>query len=1773
MSDPTDSATAGELRIDGRYRIVRRLGRGSQGDVLLVADEHEQGQERALKLVPGIGHRERDRLAGEFRRLSACHHPALVRVYDLGVLSRPCAEWPAGTAFFTADHVAGQSPVAALAAAVDGMPSADRGSGDAHPADLLLTIAEDIAAALAHLHAAGLVHRDVKPANIMVRRAGQPDASAVLLDLGLAAARGLGQVRGTLAYMAPEALSGHVDPRSDLYGLGAALYHAVTGRPPFLATEPETLIRAICGRAIAAPAAAWLPPELRGVIMHLLERDPTDRPSLAQILLDELARARDALGRPRAIHSAVRHIGRYPASLLPPRLTARQDELDVLRSAFEATAQDHSQTEERPRLLRIIGESGHGRTALITTAVRDYQLAAAAALAAPVWFVRGTPETLTHGLLGAMAHDSEAGARQTWQQSAESELPAEGQAQRALYAWTDRLLAAAGARAPLVLLLDDCADDARCAALARAAMAGHPAFAAGLLLVVTSTATAERAESEPLAGVLDVPLAPLSASDTCAVVESMVGRPVARSWCARLAAVTRGSPRFIVEAVRTASARADAAQIESVSIDELMDELLDPAHGHSLTGLLTARFATLPADQADVLAALAVLGGSARASELAGMLKCEIAEVYARLATLRSRGFLADEQLAPPWTGADDPSDDSSGCRATDPPIEARMPSPAHTDAIHRAIPAARRTSLHRAALAMWHARDPDAPGARDPVARARHLVETGPVHRAAQACAEAARELWRRGDVERALVAVRYASERSSGQAAADNRILHARIATAAGRYDEAVEYAQGSVRSRAAGRRRQARFVLARALFKRGDLAAAERVLQALVAADEDGDDLAARGAFARLLVARGRHQDALRIASAADQDAESAPSDDADQLAGGRALCLESAGLARLYTGDLDAAERAFARLERAARAHDAQAILGRALSLRGMVEHARGRIADAADLYRRAGECARAAGEVHAAAVYDINQATAHSERGQFGAAMTALDRARDALLRLGSVAELAAAQFNRGIALLALGQIAAARRATREAHQYARAPRMRIYAHLLDGDTCRREGDRAGALAAYGRAYELAEAEEAPREHLLVLLELAVTQAEDNDRRALDLLARAAEVAHGPDDRDRLLLCRARVALTLGDDLKDVSALANSLAELAERTAASGRVDQAWRTEVMCARLARAHAADATAKRYCRQARARFEEMLAGAPEADREGMRGDPDAAALSALSAELDLRRDATATLASRTLDGLHSAAQLRRMLALSRRLNSQLSLQPLLADVIDTAIEMTAAERGFLLLRERGQLRVVVARNFDQASLDGQDARMSRSMAERAARTGEVVMTVDASFDERFETAESVVALRLRSVVAVPLRQKSSVIGTIYVDHRFRRSAFAEEAVECLQELADIAAVAIENARLVEESRRRQAEIVELNRRLQAEVVEKDTEIVRMRLSPSHNARAGLRHRYADIIGRSPAMLDMLRLIDRVAETSLPVVIFGESGTGKELVARALHESGDRRQGPFVPVNCGALPAQLLESELFGHVRGAFSGADRDRRGLFEVAHLGTLFLDEVADTSAAMQTRLLRVLQSGEIRRVGDTRVRRVDVRVVAASNRRLRELVARDQFREDLFYRLHVLAIDVPPLRERPQDIPLLCQHLLDRLVGDRPLPQLTERALQRLCGYSWPGNVRELENQLARAVALAGAIIDVDDLAPEIRAEARVAELDDLRIKPRVESLERELVAAAMKRTGDNQTAAARLLGMSRYGLQKKLKRYGMSSAREPTGPGDRSPDE
>ena len=405
--------------------------------------------------------------------------------------------------------------------------------------------------------------------------------------------------------------------------------------------------------------------------------------------------------------------------------------------------------------------------------------------------------------------------------------------------------------------------------------------------------------------------------------------------------------------------------------------------------------------------------------------------------------------------------------------------------------------------------------------------------------------------------------------------------------------------------------------------------------------------------------------------------------------------------------------------------------------------------------------------------------------------------------------------------------------------------------------------------------------------------------------------------------------------------------------------------------------------------------------------------------------------------------------------------------------------------------------------------------------------------------------------VSLELRSILCVPFRVSRDLRGAIYVDNRVHRGAFDEGGQRLLERLADQAALIIGKIRDIEEIRR-------LNERLGERIVEQESDLETARRTLRE---VGVPAPAGGLVGDSQAARAVRELLERAAPSSLSVLIEGASGTGKELAARALHELSQRSGGPFVTENCASLPESLIESELFGYKKGAFTGAEADRQGMFERADGGTLFLDEIGEMPSGLQAKLLRVLETGEVRRLGDSTSRPVNVRVVAATNRDLEREIGEGRFRADLFYRLAGLRVQMPPLAQRTEDIPLLVDHFL-RLerARDGVERRVHQRVLTRLCRRPWPGNVRELRNEVARLCVLSEGDLTDPEL---VSAPGPALERGPSGTLRSMAEIEREAIQDVLDRVGGDKQRAAEILGISRSKIYQRLREW-----KEDTEPGD-----
>lgn len=478
--------------------------------------------------------------------------------------------------------------------------------------------------------------------------------------------------------------------------------------------------------------------------------------------------------------------------------------------------------------------------------------------------------------------------------------------------------------------------------------------------------------------------------------------------------------------------------------------------------------------------------------------------------------------------------------------------------------------------------------------------------------------------------------------------------------------------------------------------------------------------------------------------------------------------------------------------------------------------------------------------------------------------------------------------------------------------------------------------------------------------------------------------------------------------------------------------------------------------------------------------------------------------------------------------LLKISEEINSVRETSLLFDRVMDIAIKTLHAESGFILLKSPGHdknFEVVTARNISSTKISSIRG-LSSSVVNQVLEKGKSVISVDAQADERFSGSESIMMHQIKSVICAPLIYGNQLTGAIYMDSKAGTNQFDSNSLKFLEAFSGQAAIAINNSRIFES-------------------LQKENKQLKKQISFSSL--------FPEIIGKSKPMQHIFELIHDIADSSASILIEGESGTGKELVARALHVHSSRNNKPFIPIFCHGLSENLLESELFGHKKGSFTGASENKAGLFEEADGGTVFLDEIAEIGVNIQTKLLRVLQEREIKRVGETQVRKVDVRIISATNKDLEKEVDKNNFREDLFYRINVITIKLPPLRERKDDIPLLADHFLKYYAkkNKKNITHFSKKAYDYLFEYHWPGNVRELENTIERSVILTRGTEIKDDLFQFKKPRA------ELLIGKTLKEIEKYAVLKTLEMSNNNRTKTAGILDVSRRWLQYQLKDWGI----------------
>ncbi len=489
-----------------------------------------------------------------------------------------------------------------------------------------------------------------------------------------------------------------------------------------------------------------------------------------------------------------------------------------------------------------------------------------------------------------------------------------------------------------------------------------------------------------------------------------------------------------------------------------------------------------------------------------------------------------------------------------------------------------------------------------------------------------------------------------------------------------------------------------------------------------------------------------------------------------------------------------------------------------------------------------------------------------------------------------------------------------------------------------------------------------------------------------------------------------------------------------------------------------------------------------------------------------------------------------LNPVAGLRKLFDFSEKLMHVREIDALLEAMLDAVLDVTGGEKGLILLLEHGESGgkpvVRASRHVHKESIADKAGVISDSIVRKVLETGKPIIVSDAVSDAQFGSSESVVALRLSSVMCAPLMSQGHVTGALYVGNDRVKGLFERAQLDVLSIFAAQASLILQNAFLLSSLRA-------------------DTEKLSAELKDK---------RFGDIIGVCPSMMEVFRKLQKVATTDISVLITGETGTGKELIAREVHRRSGRANGPFVVINCGAIPENLIESELFGHVKGAFTGAIASRPGKFQVADKGTLFLDEIGELPLALQVKLLRALQERIVTRVGDSKPEKVDIRIVAATNRELEKEAREGRFRQDLYFRLNVVNLWLPPLRDRGDDVLVIAKALLSKFTVElaSSVQGFTPQALTAIKKYAWPGNIRQMENRIKKAIVLC----EQNVLTPEDLDLGPSAESSILPLEKAKEEFQRKYVLEILERNKGNRTLTARDLGVDPRTIFRFLEREG-----------------
>ena len=1737
MRTRQDAPRIGELeKLLGDFLIEEELARTPRAVIYRIRAGNRPERQLALKVaLQPVEGEDLDRFQHEVRLLSEVRHPNVIEVYDFGVL-------PGSYPFLTMELLAGVDLVQRLQA----------------DWDAFYTVALQAAAGLAHIHRHGIVHLDIKPANLGLVESEDGTLGLKILDFGLAQnVRGPldRRIRGTLAYVAPEVLlQDRYDHRADLYSLGMTLFQLATGVLPSAGTDAAAIRFHL--QAEAPDPLAYrpdMPAQLAAILRRLLARDPQGRfPSAGRLLLELVdLSGRDIDPGSMALGALALETGHVLAS----RMVGRDELVDHLRQALSRAGQGE------PQVVLIEGGEGVGKSRLL----REFRLVAAMqgarvgigrALATRPEPLRAVRGALRH--VGLEVEELQRGAPTDQEQ---------GERHRLYGRLGDQLRAAAQEGGPLVLLLEDL----HLAGTETRELLGFAAheLAGARLMIVATRRPADVGESDadgwPEDGAVHrFVLHPLGSELTRELVDASLG--------------TEGLPAPLYEWIHERS-EGNPGRLQQLLHHLIEERVLRFRQGEwkpslpSLARLAAPeqpqvldheRLATLPVAELVALEAMAVVGEPTHWRRLAELLRIEPTALYASISSLVGKGFL-------------EPTPEGVGVYG--------FAQPALGHAVYEGLPADRRRELHRRWAELL----------------ARRQVEGEP-----ELVAAVAEHYWAGGDRPASLPYLLEAAEQARSvfgyREAAD---LFGRAAEV---YHEAGEQARAT----------DAQLKQAEALDATGSTFRALSLYRGLL-----GRELGSPGGRLRRAEDRQRHAELwLRAGQLYGKLGESTEQLDAAEsglalLGDGEGAALEvellaSKAEALQGLGRLEDAYAAGRRALKAATQRRLGRLRGLLLNTLGLIFCRAGEWRKGHYLLKRGLAAAIEADDERLASKLRNNLGNLYWKRGDWQRAQAQYDSNLAAAQRLRDPWTELTALHNLGVLRCGRGEWKQARQPLTRSLELRRrlgAREGETIAWLHLGEIEEQLGDWARAQRHYDRVLKLLADQSEHEDYVTAQNQLASLARKRGEWSEAEELARSALAgAERLGDRELLTNCHQQLGL-VEKDREHWAPAAAHLARALELAEGTGAQDGLARLHNSLAdlHLRRGEPQEgrrqlALARRWAEGLGDSFELAKVLAGEARLAVLESDIDAAdelfgQSVRLFEELEVPFEYARTLYEwgvRTRNPEIAVERLDRALVAFERLgaatdfertrgviegirerhhlgaggrpvpglwevaklvNSSLNLQEVLDRTMDLVIERLRADRGMIVLAHQltGELEVAASRNLG-AGREDEGQKLSETVVRRVIDRLEPVLAVDALTDPRFSGSSSIVASHIVSILCVPLVIRERLAGAIYVDHLRSQHLFGNKDLDFLVAFADQAALAIDNARLYGELDAHRQKLKEENEALRREI-----------LSSRH---------LGALIGRSGAIAQLKETIERVAQSASTILIRGESGTGKGLVARIIHSVSPRREGPFIAFNCAALPESLVETELFGHEKGAFTGAVGQKPGRFELAHRGTIFLDEIGKVSRSVQAKLLRVVEEREFERVGGTRTLKSDVRVIAATNLNLEEAIVKGEFREDLYYRLNIIPIVLPPLRERREDIPYLAEHFLDKIGRDlgHPRKEVERAVVDLFLSYRWPGNVRELEAAIHRALVLSRRevlsvedfawIAGRDDLAPRTAgAQATAAgpapRLQEGNYEELCNDFDRELIREALASCGGKIRETARFLGIARNTLKAKMKRYAL----------------